>query len=140
MFNRKKTVGDDALELVSFKTSIAESDPTTVGPYTKYSITFRDDLGTPIDADWIKARLEECESLDRTSGRYLDSLLISTGAACYMTLKNKVNGFGGHVWQIQYIENEEMSRIQSLAGSIDNTLVELAQRYNRLQSIERSRI
>lgn len=140
MFGKKQRETDSTEQLISFKNDLQKNNPLHAAPYSVYSIPWVDDLGVPINDEWLEAHILACPALDRTAGEYLDPDLIGIAGRRVAELKAMADGSGGHESLVVMSEAQEKPRIRELTRALDSILTELKNRYKKLKSVQESRI
>lgn len=127
MFRKRERIDSDDRRLFHFETGIQEKNPLTAVPADSYACTFQDADGNALDDGWIKDQCDAIpvETLDATSGAYLDHEVVSAMNRALATLTRQRKGIRGHIEVITSTEERESKMAEDISRAIDSQLEKL---------------
>jgi len=118
-------------------TSIQEKNPLTAVPASPYAFELVDADGVKLDDEWIRRQCDAIplETLDPTSGNYLDLEIVSAMSRALADLDRQRNGTKGHVSIITETEERESKVVEDISRAVDDQLTKLDAAKRRTQMI-----
>lgn len=127
MFKEKNKADDNTPKVFDFVTSIQEKNPLTAVPAAAYAFELVDGNGAKLDDEWTKRQCETIpiETLDPTSGTYLDHEITSAMSRALAELDKQRNGTKGHISIITDTEERENKVVEDISKAVDEQLTKL---------------
>ena len=127
MFKKKNKADNNAPKVFDFVTSIQERNPLTAVPAAAYAFDLVDGDGAKLNNDGVKRQCDEIpiETLDPTSGAWLDHEVASAMSRALTDLDKQRNGTKGHVSIITDTEERENKVVEDISRAVDDQLTKL---------------
>lgn len=134
----KKKSENDAPKVFSYATGIQEKNPLTAVPADPYLFKLEDTNGSELDEAWVKRQCDSIplETLDATSGAYLDHEIVSAMSRALGQLRKRRKGSKGHIEIITETEERESKVADDISRVIDDLLTKLEAAKRRTATLQ----
>lgn len=138
--NQKQTKNETegaASSTFNLTMGIQEANQLTAIPSHDYEFELYDADDVKLDDAWMARQCESIpiETLDETSGAYLDHDIVAAMKRALDKLDMQRNGYQGHVPLITETEKRENKAVQDINRAVEDQLIRLEEAKKRTQQI-----